>query len=180
MVPEATIDLLDSKLTSVPLAFMALAAARAAKRGASLAECKRIAEEVRDHAKVFFAVDTLEFLHRGGRIGTASRFLGTALDLKPILTLRGGKIEAVEKVRTTKRAHQRLIELVEENVTGSSGLTMVGVVNAAAEEAAQALLDQIMERHTPQEVLLVPLSPVIGTHTGPGTVGVAFVTDVTA
>lgn len=178
MVPEATVELLDSKMTSVPLAFMALSAARAAKRGASLAECKQIAELVRDHATVYFAVDTLEFLHRGGRIGTASRFLGTALNLKPILQLEDGKIEALEKVRTAKRAHARLIELVESGVNDKSSINMIGVVNAAAEEAANELLSEIKARFSPQELMLVNLSPVIGTHTGPGTVGVAFVAGV--
>ncbi len=103
MVPDAVVKVVDSKITSIPLAYMALAAARAAKRGASLSECKKIAEEIRDHAQVFFAVDTLEFLHRGGRIGGASRFLGTALNLKPILYLKDGKIEALERVRTSKK-----------------------------------------------------------------------------
>ena len=83
--PDAKIELIDSQLTSLPLAYMALTAARAAKRGASLEECKHIVEQIRENTQVFFAVETLEFLHRGGRIGGASRFLGTALNLKPIL-----------------------------------------------------------------------------------------------
>ncbi len=112
---------------------MALAAARAAKRGASLSECKKIAEEIRNRAQVFFAVDTLEFLHRGGRIGGASRFLGTALNLKPILYLKDGKIEALERVRTSKKAHDRLIDLIGDNVYGKTPINMMGVVGANAE-----------------------------------------------
>lgn len=178
MVPEATIELMDSKLTSLPLAFMALSAARAAKRGASMEECKRIAEEIREHTQVFFAVDTLEFLHRGGRIGGASRFLGTALNLKPILFLEEGKVEALERVRTSKRAHERLIELLKTNVNGHTTINMMGVVSAAAPESAAHLLNEIKHNFSPDEILLANLSPALGTHTGPGTVGVAYVAGV--
>jgi len=177
-VPEAKIELIDSQNTSVPLAFMALSAARAAKRGASLEDCKKIAETIREHVDVFFAVDTLEFLHRGGRINSASRYLGTALDLKPILQLQEGKIEAIERVRTSKRAHDRLVELLETGVNGQSPINMMGVVSAAAEESAAQLHEEIKKRFNPGEILLANLSPVIGTHTGPGTVGVAYVAGV--
>ena len=174
MVPDAKVELVDSKLTSVPLAFMALSTARAAKRGASLAKCKVIAEAIRDHSEVFFAVDTLEFLHRGGRIGGASRFLGTALNLKPILYLEEGKIEALEKVRTSKRAHKRLIELLKDRMDGQSPINLVGVVGAAADKSMTRLMADIKENFQPKEVMMADLSPVIGTHTGPGTVGVAY------
>ena len=178
MVPDAVIEVVDSRLTSIPLAYMALAAARAAKRGASLSECKHIAEEIRDHAQVFFAVDTLEFLHRGGRIGGASRFLGTALNLKPILYLKDGKIEALERVRTLKKAHARLIELIGDKVYGQTPINMMGVVGANAEKSAKHLLDKIETRFSPREIMVANLSPVIGVHTGPGTVGVGYVAGV--
>jgi len=178
MVPDAKVELVDSKLTSVPLAFMALSAARAAKRGASLEDCKNIAEQIRDNSEVFFAVDTLEFLHRGGRIGGASRFLGTALNLKPILYLEDGKIEALEKVRTSKRAHHRLIELLKSRMDGKSPVNLIGIVGAAADDSMAHLLSEIKSQFKPNEVMMADLSPVIGTHTGPGTVGVAYVAGI--
>lgn len=178
LFPEANIELIDSRLTSIPMAYMVLSAARAAKNGASLEECKKIAELVRDNADVFFAVDTLEFLHRGGRIGGASRFLGTALNLKPILNLQEGKIEAVERVRTSKKAHGRLIELLEEGIGGQKPVNMIGVIGAAAPEAAADLLNKIKQKVNADEIMLANLSPVIGTHTGPGTVGVAYVAGI--
>ncbi|MDY6867343.1 MAG: DegV family protein [Chloroflexota bacterium] len=178
LFPEANIEVIDSQNTSVPLEFMVLSAARAAKNGASLAECKEIAETIRKHSEVFFAVDTLEFLHRGGRIGGASRFLGTALNLKPILQLEEGKIEALERVRTSKRAHSRLIELLESRVNSHTSVNMIGVVSAAAEKSASHLISEIKKRFEPDEILMANLSPVIGTHTGPGTVGVAYVAGV--
>lgn len=178
MVSDARIELIDSKFTSLPLAYMALTAARAAKQGASLEQCKQIVETVREHTQIFFAVDTLEFLHRGGRIGGASRFLGTALNLKPILFLEDGKVEALEKVRTSKRAHNRLIELLEKGVKSQSPINMIGVVSASAEDSAADLLGKIKQEFTPNEIMLANISPVIGTHTGPGTVGVAYVAGV--
>ena len=174
MVPDARIELIDSKFTSLPLAFMALSAARAAKNGASLEKCKFIVEKIRDNTEVFFAVDTLEFLHRGGRIGGASRFLGTALNLKPILQLQEGKIEALERVRTSKRAHERLIELIKAGVNGHQNINMIGVVAASAPDSASNLLNAIKKSYSPTEILIGNLSPVIGTHTGPGTVGIAY------
>ena len=141
-------------------------------------QCLEIVETIREKTEVFFAVDTLEFLHRGGRIGGASRFLGTALNLKPILQLQEGKVEAIERVRTLKRAHWRLIELLEENVKGASPINMMGVVSAAAEDSAAHLLTRIKDEFDPQEIMLANLSPVLGTHVGPGTVGVAYVAGV--
>lgn len=178
MVPEAKVTLFDSQQTSLPLAYMVLSAARAAKRGASVERCLEIVETIRENTNVFFAVDTLEFLHRGGRIGGASRYLGTALKLKPILTLEEGKIEALEKVRTTKKAHNRLIELLKEKVKGHEKVNMIGVLSAAAAETASNLLNKVKEEFTPDEILLANISPVLGTHTGPGTVGVAYVVGV--
>lgn len=178
MLPDANITLLDSRTSSLPLAFMVLAAARAAKQGASLEECTKIAETIRDHSQVFFAVDTLEFLHRGGRIGGASRFLGTALGLKPILYLKEGKVEALEKVRTSKKAQNRLLDIVGEGVEGKTPINFIGVVHAASEDVAQKILDQVKERFNPDELMLSELSPVIGTHIGPGAVGISYVAGV--
>jgi len=178
MVPDAKITLFDSQQTSLPLAYMVLSAARAAKRGASMETCLEIVKSIRENTKIIFAVDTLEFLHRGGRIGGASRFLGTALNLKPILELKEGKIEALEKVRTRKRAHDRLIELLKKHVNGHEKVNMIGIASAAAGESAAYLLNTIKKEFNPDEFFIANLSPVIGNHTGPGTVGVAYVAGV--
>ena len=178
MVPEAKIEIIDSQFTSIPLAYMVLSAARAAKKGASLEKCKEIVKSIRTNTQVYFAVDTLEFLHRGGRIGGASRFLGTALDLKPILYLNDGKVEALERVRTSKRAHNRLIELLESGVNGRKPINMMGVVTAGTQDSASKLLKKIQNNFNPNEVLMANLSPVLGTHAGPGTVGVAYVAGI--
>lgn len=173
MLPGASIEIIDSYTTAMAMGFQVLTVARAAQAGASLAECKRLAEEARNHTGVVFAVDTLEFLHRGGRIGGGSRFLGTALNIKPILEVRGGRVEAVERVRTRKKSLLRLMEIIEERAQGKTPLRLA-TLNANAEEDARFLLDELSKKLNPVESIFSTVSPVIGTHAGPGTVGIAY------
>lgn len=173
MLPGAPIEIVDSLSTAMAMGFQVLTVARAAQDGASLEECKRLAEEVRNLTGVVFAVDTLEFLHRGGRIGGGSRFLGTALNIKPLLEVRGGRVEALERVRTRKRSLMRLIEIIEERTKGKSPIRLAPL-HANAEEEARELLDGLNRRLNPTETIFSTVSPVIGTHTGPGTVGIAY------
>lgn len=173
MFPGEPIELVDSGTVSMALGFPVLMAARAAQSGASLAECKQIAEESCRNTGVVFAVSTLEFLHRGGRIGGASRFLGTALNIKPILEITGGKVEAIERVRTRKKSLQRIIELIAERIDGRHPIRL-SVLHAKAPEEAREILAQATERLAPVESIFSEVSPVIGTHAGPGTVGLAY------
>ena len=172
-LPGAPIEIFDSQTVAMSLGFQVLHAARAAADGASLVECKQVAEKVRDHVGVVFAVDTLEFLHRGGRIGGASRFLGSALNLKPILEVKDGKIEAIERVRTRKKSLNRLIELVEERLSGVEPVRIASL-HANALSDAQFLLDTSIAKFNPIETVFSEVSPVVGTHAGPGTVGLAY------
>ncbi len=176
MFPGARIDIVDSLSTSMALGFMVLTVARAAAQGASLAECHALAEQAIKHTGVLFLVDTLEFLHRGGRIGGAAAFLGTMLNMKPILELRDGKIEAVERVRTMNKAVDRLIALAEERI-GSQKPVHLSTLHANSYENAQLLLDRMKERfHVTDvsETVLTDVSPVLGTHTGPGALGLCY------
>jgi DegV family protein with EDD domain len=177
MLPEKPIELVDSLNASMALGFQVLMAARAAKNGASLKECKAIAEKARDQSGVFFVVDTLEFLHRGGRIGGAARLLGTALNLKPILTVDGGKIEPVARVRTQRKALDKLVEMIGEKLEKSS-VTRLSVLHANAASQADQLMSVLVQRFHPAETIMTEISPVIGTHTGPGTIGVAYLIDM--
>ena len=114
----------------------------------------------------------MKYLHKGGRIGGASAFLGSALDLKPILYLSPeGKIEALEKVRTKKKAVSRLIDLAVEKAGGKKAY--VGIMQANAMEGAQAIKAELEKRMDLAEIEIFELSPVIGTHAGPGTLGIA-------
>ncbi len=177
MLPGATIEIVDSYSTAMAMGFQVLTVARAAQKGASLEECKRLAEEVRHHTGVVFAVDTLEFLHRGGRIGGGSRFLGTALNIKPLLEVRGGRVEALERVRTRKKSLMRLIEIIEERTKGKSPIRLA-TIHANAEDEAREVLEELTRRLNPAEAIFSTVSPVIGTHAGPGTVGIAYLTSM--
>ncbi len=167
------ITVIDSNATAMALGFQVLAAARAARDGASLADCRAIVEKARDHVGVYFAVDTLEFLHRGGRIGGGARFIGTALNFKPILALKDGRIEAEDRVRTKAKAHDRVLQLVAQDVAGKSNIRLA-TVHANAEADARALLDRASRELGAVESVLAAVSPVVGAHAGPGTIGLAF------
>ncbi len=172
-VPESKITLVDSETTTVDLAFQVLVAARAAKSGVSLLECVKAVEQDRQNSGVIFAVDTLEFLHRGGRIGGAKRLMGTVLNIKPILTLTDGKVDALEQARTRKKSVNRLVEIVSERVEGKSNLRL-GVSHADAPEEAARLLQDVSDRLNPVETMIAELSPAIGTHVGPGTLALTY------
>lgn len=167
------VTLVDSQSTSIALGFQVLATARAKDAGASLQECVALAEKAHEKTGVYFAVDTLEFLHRGGRIGGAQRFIGSALNLKPILAVKEGKVEGVERIRAKSKAHDRMLELVAEQVKGKSNVR-IAVLHANAPEDAKSLLTRAANDLKPIETILSELSPVVGTHTGPGTIGLAF------
>jgi DegV family protein with EDD domain len=171
------VTVFDSKASAMALGFQALAVARAVETGANQKDCIALAHQAREHMGVFFAVDTLEFLHRGGRIGGAQRFFGSALGLKPILGLNDGRIDGVERIRTKRKAHQRILELVAEQVNGKSNIR-VACFHANAAEDAKALLAKAQEKTNAMESILTELSPVVGNHTGPGTVGLAFMTEL--
>ena len=151
-------------------------AARAGESGAGIADCVALAQSANERAGVFFAVDTLEFLHRGGRIGGAQRFIGAALNMKPILSIVDGKVEGIERIRTKSKAQNRIWELVGERVSGKSNVRLA-TLHANAADDAKALLDRASADYSAVESIFTEVSPVVGTHAGPGTVGLAFIHD---
>ncbi|MCJ7625600.1 MAG: DegV family protein [Anaerolineaceae bacterium] len=180
MLGDAPIEVVDTLSTALDQGLHVLTAARAAAGGASLQECKAITLNARANSGIFFVVATLEYLRRGGRIGGASALLGNALNLKPILTLVDGSIEAAAKVRTTKKAVERMLDMVEARIAGKNTLRL-GVIHANAPESAQRLMEQAVEKFKDYNIvdkIIAGVSPAIGTHVGPGTVGLAFLTDV--
>lgn len=173
MLPGRKIELVDSNSTAMALGFAALQTARAAANGASLEDCRMIAEKAKYHIGALFVVSTLEYLHRGGRIGGAAAFLGTALGLKPVLELKDGRIEAIERVRTMSKATDRLLDLLEDRIGGKRPVRL-STLHADAPEAVGALADKVRARFNPDELFDSEVSPVLGTHAGPGTLGIAF------
>jgi DegV family protein with EDD domain len=167
------VRVIDSRTTSMGLGQAVLAAAKAAVEGKSIDEVEQAAREVCEKVKVLFVVDTLEYLHKGGRIGGASRLLGTALGLKPLLHLNDGRVDALERVRTKRKAVARMLELAGEYANGQP--VNISVIHAAVPEEAEVLKASVMERFDcPNDIHIADLSPAIATHAGPGTLGIAI------
>jgi DegV family protein with EDD domain len=173
MYPDAAIEIFDSESVVMGLGWQALMAGRAAEEGATLAECLEIAERARPKTGVVFAVDTLEYLHRGGRIGAGTKFLGTALQTKPVFEVHDGVVEPLERVRTRKKSLARVIRLIEDRIDGRKPLHL-STLHAKAEEDARWLLEVGCAHLDPDEKVYTEVSPVVGTHGGPGVVGLAF------
>ena len=167
------VHLIDTETTAMAMGFQVLAVARAAQEGASIDDCQSLADKARAHTGVYLTVDTLEFLHRGGRIGGAQRFLGTALNLKPILVVEGGRIEPVERVRTRTKALDRVVEIVAEKCAGKSPVR-IATLHADAHDDAKYMLDMITPLVKPTESVFAAVSPAVGANAGPGTVGLAY------
>jgi DegV family protein with EDD domain len=172
-LPETTIRVVDSFSTSMGLGFAALAAAKAAAAGQSLDEVVAAAEEVRDGMHLILTVDTLEYLYRGGRIGGAKRLLGTALNIKPLLHLEDGSIEPLAQVRTKRKAITQMLEIAEERL-GGKRMAEASILEVNCPEEGAAVARQVKERFGLPVVYRALVSPVIGSHVGPGTVGIAF------
>jgi DegV family protein with EDD domain len=173
MMEEFPIEIVDSRSSSMGLGLIALAAARAVEGGATLAEAAEIAKSLVPRMRVLFVVDTLEYLHKGGRIGGAQRLIGSMLSLKPLLQVEDGRIEAKAKIRTKKKAISHLLDVVMNETSGNKGVH-ASVINAAAPEEGRYLFDTVRERIQPVEISFCELTPVVGTHVGPGTVGIAY------
>ena len=165
--------IVETKLVAMPLTLMVLEVARAAEKGASLKECEQLAYDLYPRIGVYFTVDSLEYLHRGGRINSAKRLLGSALDLKPIMAIQDGKIELVESVRSQKKALNRMIELVEKDIAGRTPIRLAPF-HALAFDSMLSMEEKAVQRLKPIEVIRSEVSPVIGSHVGPGTVAIAY------
>ena len=172
-LPDVPIEIVDTRSVSVQLGFIAIAAARAAAAGADLQTVADTARAMIGKVGVYFVVDTLEYLHRGGRIGAAARLFGTALNLKPLLAIKDGMVHPVTKVRSRRKALATLFQLLDEELAGKEGIHMA-VLHVAAPEEAARLAEQLVERFHPVEMLHTECGPVVGTHAGPGTVGVVY------
>jgi DegV family protein with EDD domain len=159
------VTFVDGKSTAMALGFQALALARAAEAGAGLKELVDLANKSIEHVGVVFAVDTLEFLHRGGRIGGAQRFLGTLLNMKPVLALEDGRVQGVEKVRTKSKALDAVLELILKQVNGRTPVRLATLHANNPQEARQLLARAEAELH-PIESIFSEVSPAVGVHAG--------------
>ncbi|KAB2345620.1 DegV family protein [Actinomadura rudentiformis] len=166
------VRVIDSHTIGLGLGLTALSAAAAALRGADTDEVVTVARRRAELSRSLFYVDTLEHLRRGGRIGAAATLLGSALMVKPLLNIVGGKIEPLEKVRTSSRALARLEELAVE-AAGEHPVVDLGVQHVSAAPRAEALAARLRERiPNVEDVYVGEVGPVIGAHVGPGMIGV--------
>jgi DegV family protein with EDD domain len=162
----------DTRSAAGGAGLVAIAVARAARAGASGAEALDAGERARDSLKMWFAIDTLEYLRKGGRIGAAQAWMGSALQIKPILTLEE-EVTPVERVRTRRRAFERMVEFGRERK--EAGATAWVVQHIHDHETARHLVDECRQIFGSDPVFVSEIGPVIGAHIGPGLLGVGGV-----
>jgi DegV family protein with EDD domain len=168
VAPER-ITVMDSRTGCAGHGLMAIAAANAARDGADLAAAAEVARRLREGMTILFAVDTLEYLRRGGRIGAAQAWIGSALKIKPILAI-DNEIMPVERVRTSGRATERLVQQLRDS--REAGADVFFVQHVQAPEVAERVGEAGAEIFGRPPEFISEIGPVIGTHTGPGLVGV--------
>jgi DegV family protein with EDD domain len=166
------VGVIDSKSAAGGLGLLVLAAARAAGAGAALDEVERAVDEARRELKMWFAIDTLEFLKRGGRIGAASAWIGSTLKVKPILTVED-EMTPVERVRTNGRMFERMVDYARQrHQSGADGWAVQHI--SAADEAGR-LVERCREIFECEPAIVSEIGPVLSAHTGPGLLGVGAI-----
>jgi DegV family protein with EDD domain len=171
--PGADIRILDTRLVAGPLATMVKLAVEWREQGADADTIMARLREMIPRGRIYFMVATLEYMARGGRIGGAAALLGGILQVKPILTVRDGKIDVLEKERTQKRAVARLKDLVVQQIA-RDGKGYLSIMHASVPEEAQALADDLGARLGLSDIPIYDVPPAIVTHAGPGILGVGF------
>ncbi len=167
------IHLMDSRTAAGGMAMVVLAAANAAEQGASAEQIAARAEDARTNLKLWFAVDTLEYLRRGGRIGTAGAWIGTTLKIKPILTFEE-EVTPVERVRTRARSIERLVGYAKQRHEDGADAWVVNHIQDP--EAAESLIEACRPIFSCEPSVMAEMGPVVGAHVGPGLLGIGATT----
>jgi len=171
---EAKIEIIDSRSNCMQLGYAVISAAKAAKEGKTITEVALAAEKNIKSSRFLFVPENLEYLKKGGRIGTAGALIGKILSINPILTVAEGKTTVFDKVRTKKRAIQSMIATFEEDIK-NFGLGDIIVHHINCEEEARQIATLLKEK-VGLNVLIGSIGPVIGLHVGPGAIGIAYYT----
>ncbi|MFO7916773.1 MAG: DegV family protein [Anaerolineae bacterium] len=168
---DIPVHCLDARGPTMSLGWQVLAAARAREAGGDVQAMLAAAEKVRQKLVQLVCLDTLEYLHKGGRIGGATRFIGTLLHVKPIIYIdhETGRVEAATQVRTRKRSLETMYQRFFEQLDTSSPLH-IAVLHGDAPEEAQHMAGRIQRDYAPGELLINITGPVLGVHTGPGAI----------
>ncbi len=164
----------DSKTLAYGQAYMVLEAHRLAEKGKSVNEIVKHLEKIRDHDMIYFAVDTLLYLVKNGRLSKLQGTLGTMLQLKPLLFIGdSGKVETLEKIRTTHKAHMRVLDKYIEDTKDKHVITYIS--HAHADDYVDWFKTKIKEAFPKREVVVAYLTPVVGAHTGPKGIGIGYI-----
>ena len=167
------IHIFDTLNVAAGDAILVMEAARLAQAGKSVDEIVSRLEFMRGKVQLYFVVDTLEYLAKGGRVSNAQAFIGSLLQMKPILKVENGLVEGAERIRTTSKAQARLREIVAEGIEGRSAV-QVAVMYTTIKDTAQALADEIQAQYHLTVVPVHTISPAVSAHSGPRALGVAF------
>jgi len=173
----ARIEVVDSLQASFALSMIVIICAEKANQGASLEEVADVARKIGPQIETYFSVDSLEYLHRGGRIGKAQAFLGTLMKIKPLLKVVNGEVQPIEKIRTRDRLLNRFVELVEQAAREHSQLILT-VAESDNSEVMTELLGRLERIPGVSLVFRGKIGGVITSHAGPGALGIAFVKDM--
>jgi len=174
MVEGINVYVIDSRSVSYGEAYLVLETIKMIKKERKIIDIIDKLEKIRNNIYVYVLVDTLKYLVKNGRLSSASGFLGTLLKIKPLLHIqKDGRLVPFEKIRTTSKAQARLIEIVQKDIEGHSVVMFIAYTNN--EERAKELKEQILSSRPELVIEIVPLTPVVGAHAGPGTLGVGYI-----
>lgn len=174
LVKDLNVYVIDSRSVSYGEAYLVIEAIRLIKEGKKTIEIIDYLEKIRDHIYIYVLVDTLKYLVKNGRLSATSGFLGTLLKIKPLLYVqKDGSLVPYEKIRTTNKAQSRLIEIIVEKIHGKNVIMFIAFTNN--KERAQEFKEILLAKRKDISIELVPLTPVVGAHAGPGTLGVGYI-----
>ena len=167
--PEATIEIVDTLAAAGGEGYLSILAVEARDQGKSLEETKAMIEDILPRLRTYFLVDDLYHLMRGGRLSKGSAIIGSLVNIKPLLWIEAdGKLVPIAKVRGRKKGMREMLQLASQDLAHSTAI----VAYSTDLDGAQALKDSLLEDPTIDQVLIMPLGPVIATHVGPGTLAV--------
>src|SRR5690554_622301 len=174
LVEGINVHVVDSKSVSYGQVFLVLEAIKMIEAGSNAKDIFNKLNELRDKINIYVLVDTLKYLVKNGRLSATSGFIGTLLKIKPLLkVMDDGSLQPYEKIRTTSKARRRLMEIIESEIKDKNVMVFLAYTNNKAE--AEAIKNDLIEKQPNLEVLVVPLTPVVGAHAGPGTLGVGYI-----
>ena len=173
-LPDLPVEVVDTQQVAMAHGWAVIQAARAALKGLSVQEVAAVAQQVAERAFVGFTNDTLEYLQRGGRIGKVTSTIGDMLSIKPVIGMRGGMPAPLSVARTRNGAYRRIVSLAQGRIPEGSTIR-AALMHVAAADEVERFRSLLEDKYSVVEWLTAQLSPALGVHSGPGTVGIAVI-----